>query len=71
MNRIDEVLEFVRKYPDAGGHFHMDGLDHDYRTMLANLYTIYYRYDESVLTVYRIIHQRRDIDTYALIELEA
>lgn len=69
MKRIGEALDLICRFPDTGGHFHMDGLDHEYRTMLANPYTIYYRYNEHELTIYRILHQHQDIDTYTLIEL--
>ena len=60
---IDAALETVRTFPDAGGH-----LEHEYRTTLAGPYIIYYRYNATTLTVYRIMHQRQSIDTYSLIE---
>ena len=41
---------------------------HEYRTTLAGPYIIYYRYNATTLTVYRIMHQRQSIDTYSLIE---
>lgn len=65
---IDAALETVRTFPDAGGHFTDDHLEHDYRTTLAGPYIIYYRYNAATLTVYRIMHQRQSIDTYSLIE---
>ena len=37
-------------------------------TTLAGPYIIYYRYNATTLTVYRIMHQRQSIDTYSLIE---
>ncbi len=37
--------------------------------MLASPYTVYYRCDDTALTVYRILHQRQDIDTYAFVDL--
>ena len=39
-----------------------------FRTTLAGPYIIYYRYNATTLTVYRIMHQRQSIDTYSLIE---
>lgn len=68
MRSIDAALDMARRFPDAGGHFHHDNLEHEYRTALANPYTIYYRFDDAALTVYRILHQRQDIDTYSLVE---
>jgi len=65
---IDAALETVRTFPDAGGHFTDDHLEHEYRATLAGPYIIYYRYNAITLTVYRIMHQRQSIDTYSLIE---
>ena len=65
---IDAALETVRTFPDAGGHFTDDHLEHEYRTTLADPYIIYYRHNATTLTVYRIMHQRQSIDTYSLIE---
>ena len=65
---IDAALETVRTFPDMGGHFTDDHLEHEYRTTLAGPYIIYYRYNATTLTVYRIMHQRQSIDTYSLIE---
>lgn len=65
---IDEALETVRRFPDSGGHFTDDHLEHEYRTTLAGSWRIFYRYNTQVLTVYRIMHQRQNIDTYSLIE---
>ena len=67
---IDAALETVRTFPDAGGHFTDDHLEHEYRTTLAGPYIIYYRYNATTLTVYRIMHQRQSIDTYSLIEYQ-
>lgn len=60
----------VRSFPDSGGRFRLDSLENrEYRTVLAGKYTVYYRYDADTLTVYRILHQRRDIDTFTLVDL--
>lgn len=67
---IDAALENTCEFPDSGGHFRMGGIsDKEYRTVHVNPYTVYYRYDHKTLTVYRILHQRQNIDTYALIDL--
>ena len=70
IQRIDAAIEHARSFPDAGGRFAIDGLHHrEYRTVLASPYTVYYRCDDTALTVYRILHQRQDIDTYAFVDL--
>lgn len=68
MNSIDAALDLARRFPDAGGHFHHDNLEREYRSVHAGAYTIYYRFDKAKLVVYRILHQRQDIDTYTLTE---
>ena len=70
IRRIDKAIEHILALPDAGGRFRHDGLEHEYRTAHAKPYTIYYRFDDSLVAIYRIIHQRQDIDAYALVGLE-
>lgn len=70
IKRIDEGILFAREFPDAGGWLIRDELNNKYRTVLTSPYTIYYRFNETTLTVYRILHQHQDLDTYALVNLE-
>ena len=68
MSAIDKAIERVRLFPDGGGRFRMDQLERrGYRTVLADPYIVFYRYSSETLTVYRILHQRQDIDTYAMV----
>lgn len=70
IRRIDAAIEHAQTFPDSGGRFAMEELRRrEYRTVPANPYTVYYRFDDTTLTVYRVLHQRRDIDTYALIDM--
>lgn len=72
MQRIDAALDRICTFPDSGGHFHMDDLQHsEYRTVHASPYTVYYRFDDTTVTVYRVLHQRQNIDTYALIDIDS
>ena len=46
VQRIDAAVERARALPHAGGRFHMEGLDaKEYRTVHANPYTVFYRFD--------------------------
>lgn len=66
---IDSAIARIREIPDSGGRFRIDQLRHkEYRTVLAGKYTVYYRYDNEAVTIYRILHQRQNIDDYALID---
>lgn len=40
----------------------------EYRTVIAEPYVIFYRLDETTLTVYRILHRRQDIGTHIIID---
>jgi len=39
------------------------------RAISVSPYIICYRFDDTALAVYRILHQRQNIDTYALVDL--
>lgn len=67
---IDSVIDRLRRFPESGGRVLVGRLEHDdYRKAHANPYTIYYRFNETSLTIYRIIHQRQDFDAYSLVGL--
>ncbi len=69
IRKIDDAIDRVRAFPDSGGRFRLDSLENrEYRTVLTGKYTVYYRYNAETLTVYRILHQRRDIDTFTLVD---
>ena len=70
IEKIDAAIERARLFPNAGGRPYFERLDHhDYRTALAKPYVILYRFNNTTLTVYRIMHQRQNIDTYAMVAL--
>lgn len=70
IQRIDSAIERVRALPDSSGRFYMEELGaKEYRTVRANPYTVYYRFDSETLIVYRVLHQRQNIDNYALVDL--
>ncbi len=69
INRIEAAIDLACEFPDMGGHIHMDELDNEYRTIPANPYMVYYRYDAKTLAVCRVLHQRQDIDVYTLVDL--
>ena len=64
------AVQRARALPDAGGRFRMEGLDaKECRTVHANPYTVYYRFDDTTLTVYRVLHHRQSIDTYDHVDM--
>ncbi len=70
IQRIDAAIDRVRLLPDSGGRVRFDQLaNKEYRTVLANPYIIYYRFDARTVTIYRVLHQRRSMDDYALVDL--
>ena len=69
IKELDDTLENARTFPEMGRRFQDDTLQNkDYRMLLCGSYRIFYRFDENQLTVYRILHQHRDIDTFTLID---
>lgn len=69
MRGIDEALDRVRRFPEIGRVVEIDGLaNRDYRRVLADRYAVFYRYDDREVVVYRILHQRQDIDVRSLVD---
>ncbi len=70
IQRIDAAIGRIRLLPDSGGRIRFDQLaNKEYRTVMANPYTIYYRFDARTVTIYRVLHQRRNLDDYAFVDL--
>ena len=61
---IDNVIEQVRQFPQIG-------LANEYRMAQASPYLVFYRVDNGAVVVYRILHQRQNIDEYELIDRSA
>ena len=67
---LKSTLEFLCDQPELGRVFDDDRLRvKNRRSYLLDQYRIFYSYDEKVLTVWRIVHVRQDIDDYALVDL--
>ncbi len=72
MQEIDKALELARSFPESGRAIAIEGPTHkDYRRVLVGNYMVFYRFDESAVTVYRVLHQRHDIDAATLIDFLA
>ncbi|MDO4400092.1 MAG: type II toxin-antitoxin system RelE/ParE family toxin [Coriobacteriia bacterium] len=70
MRKIDRAIERIREVPDIGGFTRSPGKEgREYRTVIASPYTIYYRFTKDELAIYRILHQRQDIDAYTLLNV--
>lgn len=67
---IDEAIESIRNFPQLGKRFKSERLANEYRMAQANPYTIFYRVSDTTVTIYRILHQRQDIDAYELVDLK-
>lgn len=61
-----KVLELC-EMSEMGRVFRDDLLGRQYRCALFDNYRIFYSCDKEVLTVWRIVHARQDIDDFALI----
>lgn len=64
-----EAVKRLAEMPTLGRPFIDETLTkRDYRSWLVGSYRIFYSFDESSLTVWRVIHNRQEIDDYAFIE---
>lgn len=71
IKNIDETIARIRELPEIGIPIRHDLLKNkDYRKIYANPYAIYYRFNAKSLTIYRVVHQRKEIDVYTLVDLE-
>lgn len=68
---IDNVIEQVRQFPQIGKRFKHERLANEYRMAQASPYLIFYRVDNGAVVVYRVLHQRQNIDEYELIDRSA
>ncbi|MEG0476360.1 MAG: type II toxin-antitoxin system RelE/ParE family toxin [Raoultibacter sp.] len=65
-----EAIETLRQLPNLGKPFYDERLTrNDYRSFLVENYRIFYSFNETTVTIKRILHTRQDSDTYALISL--
>ena len=70
MREIDAAIGRACEFPELGRAFDVDMLaHHDYRCVLAGNCRVFYRFTESQVIVCRVLHQRRDIDPRALVDL--
>ena len=67
---IDETIERIRQFPQTGKRFRHEHLANEYRMVQASPYIIFYRAIGSSIVIYRILHQRQNIDDYELVDLE-
>lgn len=68
---IIDAVDRLCVMPTLGRPFFDDALEREgYRWHLVGHYRIFYTYSTEVLTVWRILHTRQDLDGYALIDWE-
>ena len=68
MESIDRAIRHIREFPDSGGRYAAEMLKNEYRTIHAGNYTVFYRYDEAAVTIWRVLHQRQDIGILTLVD---
>ena len=68
---IDEAIERILRFPQIGKRFRHEHLASEYRMAQASPYIIFYRIVDSSIIIYRILHQRQNIDDYEFVDLKA
>lgn len=67
---IVAAIERVRLFPEIGKKVAIEELRNEgYRQVPAGSYIVFYRYVDAAIVVYRVLHQRQDVDTYDLVSL--
>ena len=69
VGQIAHAVEHVAEMPGLGREFSDSALLRGYRVIVAGNYRVFYTYTPETLLVHRIVHHRRDIDEYALVDL--
>ena len=68
---IIDAVDRLCEMPTLGRPFFDDALEREgYRWHLVGHYRIFYTHSAEVLTVWRVLHTRQDLDDYALIDWE-
>ena len=62
------AFERIADLPESGMRFASDDLDREYRRTLVRKHWVYYTFDDSSVTIWRVFHTRQDIDTMTLVE---
>lgn len=70
-NDIKAAVRELCSMPTLGRPFMDEALARkSFRTWLVGNYRVFYTYNEELLTVWRVIHTRQEIDDFALIDWE-
>lgn len=68
---IREAVSKLCEIPSMGKPFvNAELTNNAYRVWTVENYKIFYDYDDGVLRIWRVLHQRQDIDDYAFVELD-
>lgn len=68
---IGAAVKDLCAMPTLGRPFADEALNRrNFRSWLVGNYRVFYTYNEEFLTVWRVIHTRRDIDDFAFIDWE-
>ena len=68
---IFAAVERVALFPESGRVFLDEDLARPYRRVLAKNYWIYYSFDDTTLTVWRVFHVTQDHDAYGFEVLDS
>ena len=71
-DQLQETLDMLADLPAMGKPFDDELLAHrDMHTFRVGQYRLFYTHDECTLTLWRVLHTRRDTDDYALMFLDS
>lgn len=63
-------IDLLGQFPNMGSPCETKGtVHHDYRILVVDNYRVFYRVTDEQVVVCRIIHARRDIDDYDILDI--
>lgn len=69
LDTIFGSIERVADFPYSGRSFVDESLKRPYRRVLSGSYWIYYTFDDSSITIWRVMHTSRDTGDYGFSSL--
>lgn len=69
LDEIYRTIDLVADFPDLGRPYSHEALDRGYRRILAGTFWIFYAREGDLIVVWRVLHTRRDIEDFTLMDL--
>lgn len=66
--KIYDAIDLLAESPGLGRPYAHDSLEREYHRFLAGSYWVFYTWEGDSLIIWRVLHTRRDIDDFTLVD---